>query len=173
MMGSVYGSSYREALPDAPAALPGSERMAARHAQAVVVAMGFLQVAVALLLREHLFPPRSRRVAGPVLALGTLVYAAGYVGLVLWPGQVWLIPCGAAVNLAGFALLAAALSGVTQSLGYLVAATGPFTVGALYDATGGWTWPLALLVVLVLPLFAVAAYVARPMYVEDQLRPRA
>ena len=35
----------------------------------------------------------------------------------------------------------AALSGVTQSVGYLIAAAGPFSFGALHDATGGWTWP--------------------------------
>ena len=33
----------------------------------------------------------------------------------------------------------AALSGFTQSLGYLMAVVGPFAVGALHDATGGWT----------------------------------
>ena len=64
----------------------------------------------------------------------------------------------------------AALSGFTQSLGYLIAAVGPFVVGAIYDATGRWTAPLWLLTVLVLPLLAVGAYVGRPAYLEDQLR---
>ena len=64
----------------------------------------------------------------------------------------------------------AALSSVTQSLGYLIAAAGPFSFGALHDATGGWTWPLVVLTLLVLPLFALAAYVARPAAIEDQLR---
>ena len=63
-----------------------------------------------------------------------------------------------------------ALSSVTQSVGYLIAAVGPFTIGALHDVTGGWTWPLAVLLATVLPLFVVAAYVARPAVVEDQLR---
>jgi hypothetical protein len=88
-----------------PAALLGSVRMAARHAQAVVLAMGFLQIAVALLLRENTLPRRLRSVASLVLVLGTLVYAAGYVGVVLRPGDAWLIASGAAVNLFGFALL--------------------------------------------------------------------
>jgi len=64
----------------------------------------------------------------------------------------------------------AALSGFTQSLGYLMAALGPFLVGTIYDSTGGWTTPLWLLVALVLPLMAVGAYVGRPAYLEDQLR---
>jgi len=64
----------------------------------------------------------------------------------------------------------AALSGFTQSLGYLLAALGPFVVGTIYDATGHWTAPLWLLLALVLPLMAVGAYVGRPAYLEDQLR---
>ena len=64
----------------------------------------------------------------------------------------------------------AALSGFTQSLGYLMAALGPFLIGTIYDATGHWTAPLWLLLVLVLPLLAVGAYAGRPAYLEDQLR---
>ena len=63
----------------------------------------------------------------------------------------------------------AALSGLTQSLGYLIAVVGPFAVGAIYDATGGWTWPLVLLTSLTLPQIAVGMYVGRPAYIEDQL----
>jgi CP family cyanate transporter-like MFS transporter len=63
----------------------------------------------------------------------------------------------------------AALSGFTQSLGYLLAALGPFVIGLVYDATGGWTEPLWLLLALVLPLMAVGAYVGRPAFLEDQL----
>jgi CP family cyanate transporter-like MFS transporter len=64
----------------------------------------------------------------------------------------------------------AALSGFTQSLGYLMAALGPFVVGTVYDGTGGWTAPLLLLLALVAPLMAAGAYVGRPAYLEDQLR---
>jgi CP family cyanate transporter-like MFS transporter len=63
----------------------------------------------------------------------------------------------------------AALSGFTQSLGYLLAAAGPFAIGTVYDATGHWTVPLWLLTALVLPLLAVGAYTGRPAYLEDQL----
>jgi MFS transporter, CP family, cyanate transporter len=47
---------------------------------------------------------------------------------------------------------AAALSGMAQSVGYLVAAAGPIAVGALHDATGSWTSALTVLVVLELIL---------------------
>jgi CP family cyanate transporter-like MFS transporter len=40
---------------------------------------------------------------------------------------------------------AADLSGMSQSLGYLLAAIGPFGVGLLRDLTGEWTLPLSLL----------------------------
>jgi hypothetical protein len=91
-----------------PGALLGSARMTARHAQAVVLGMGFLQLAVARLLGEAALSERLRRVTGAILALGTLVYVAGYVELTQRPGYAWLIPVGAAVNLFGFALLGAA-----------------------------------------------------------------
>jgi CP family cyanate transporter-like MFS transporter len=64
----------------------------------------------------------------------------------------------------------AALSGFTQSLGYLMAALGPFLMSTLYDATGGWTAAIWLLLALVAPLMAVGIYAGRPAYLEDQLR---
>jgi CP family cyanate transporter-like MFS transporter len=63
----------------------------------------------------------------------------------------------------------AALSGFTQSVGYLMAAVGPFLIGAIYDATGHWTAPLWVLILLVLPLLAIGAYCGRPAYLENQL----
>jgi CP family cyanate transporter-like MFS transporter len=110
-------------------------------------------------------------------------YLVGYSGLLVAPHSlaiVWALLVGVATTTFPLILTlvglrartpsgTAALSSVTQSVGYLIAAAGPFTVGALYDATGGWTWPLVLLLVTVLPLFAVGAYVARPVFVEDQL----
>ncbi len=56
--------------------------------------------------------------------------------------------------------------------GYLLATLGPFTVGVLYDATGGWTAPLLLMTALVAPMVLLAGYVGRPLHVEDQLRQR-
>jgi MFS transporter, CP family, cyanate transporter len=44
---------------------------------------------------------------------------------------------------------AAALSGMGQSLGYLLAAIGPLVFGVLHDATGGWGTPLVILAGLI------------------------
>jgi CP family cyanate transporter-like MFS transporter len=130
-------------------------------------------------------PPRLARSADPRTLLFAIMgcYVVGYLGLMVAPASlaiVWALLVGVGTTTFPLILVlvglrartpegTAALSGVTQSFGYLVAAAGPFTIGALYDATDGWTWPLALLLVTVVPLFVVAAYVARPIYVEDQL----
>ena len=62
------------------------------------------------------------------------------------------------------------MSAFTQSTGYLIAAAGPFAVGIVHDASGGWTVPLVMLLALSLPLFPIAAYVSKVRFVEDQLR---
>jgi CP family cyanate transporter-like MFS transporter len=111
-------------------------------------------------------------------------YPIGYGGLLLAPytlAWVWAIFVG--IGLCTFPLIlvliglrsrtpagTAALSGSTQSLGYLLAAGGPFVVGTLYDATGGWTAPLLLMMTLAVPQLAVGLYACRPRQVEDQLR---
>lgn len=48
----------------------------------------------------------------------------------------------------GSAAGAAQLGGMTQAVGYLIAAAGPVGAGALHQLTGSWTVPLALLLVL-------------------------
>ncbi|UPS91054.1 MFS transporter [Bizionia sp. M204] len=43
---------------------------------------------------------------------------------------------------------AAELSGIVQSIGYFIAATGPFIVGVIYDITDMWSYALLLLVLI-------------------------
>jgi CP family cyanate transporter-like MFS transporter len=43
----------------------------------------------------------------------------------------------------------ASLSGFAQSLGYLVASTGPLLLGFLHTATGGWDIPVDVLLAVV------------------------
>ncbi len=110
-------------------------------------------------------------------------YPIGYVGLLVAPHSLailWAVVVG--IGACTFPLIltmiglrsrtpsgTAALSGFTQSAGYLLAAAGPFAVGALYDATGGWTVPLWFLLLACVPQFLVGLYAARPVFVEDQL----
>jgi CP family cyanate transporter-like MFS transporter len=119
-----------------------------------------------------------------VVAL-VVCYPVGYVGMILAPVRgawVWavVIGTGAAVFPVVLTLIGlrartsegtAALSGFTQSVGYLIAAVGPFGMGLLYGLTGGWTVPLVALIILVVPQLAAGLMVARPSYIEDQLGP--
>lgn len=96
-------------------------------------------------------------------ALGaSLVVAAGFALLALSPSA-YLAAC-TLLGLGGGTTLvlaltfqsqradsagdAAALAGMAQSIGYLVAATGPFLLGILHHGDQGWTLPLSLLVAL-------------------------
>ena len=110
-------------------------------------------------------------------------YPIGYIGLMVSPHDLailWALLVGVGAVTFPIVLVliglrsrtpqgTAALSGFTQSMGYLLAAVGPFGVGVLHDASGGWTWPLALLAALSVPQILIGMYVARPVYVEDQL----
>lgn len=60
---------------------------------------------------------------------------------------------------------AAMLSGMSQSVGYLLAASGPLLFGALKALTGGWAASMGLLMVL-LGVQAVAGFlIGRPRMV--------
>ena len=121
------------------------------------------------------------------LILGLVAcYPVGYAGLVIAPvagAWVWAVLVGIAASVFPLALTliglrsrtsqgTAALSGFTQSVGYLISAVGPLGMGILYEVTGGWTVPLSALTVLALVQLGAGLAVARPSYVEDQIRPR-
>jgi MFS transporter, CP family, cyanate transporter len=107
------------------------------------------------------------RTQRPLILAVTLAYAVGLGGLLLSPADgtpIWVAAFGLAQG-GGFALaltlivlrsptplVAARLGGVAQCLGYLLAALGPLALGALHDATGGWTWPVALLLTVLVPM---------------------
>ena len=60
---------------------------------------------------------------------------------------------------------AAALSGMAQSVGYLLAAVGPFLFGLLRDTTHAWTVPLALLFAVAVCLLLTGIGAARDAHV--------
>jgi CP family cyanate transporter-like MFS transporter len=59
---------------------------------------------------------------------------------------------------------AAALSGMGQSMGYLLAATGPVLLGFLFDQTGSWMLPLLFSVVCILLMGFFGLKTARDRY---------
>ncbi len=50
------------------------------------------------------------------------------------------------------ALKASQLSGMSQSAGYLLAAIGPATMGAIYDVTNSWSMPIIILITAIIVL---------------------
>jgi CP family cyanate transporter-like MFS transporter len=63
---------------------------------------------------------------------------------------------------------AAALSGMGQSFGYLLAAFGPLLFGVLHDSTGSWTTPLVILVGLITVQSIVSLGAGRNRYVGEE-----
>jgi CP family cyanate transporter-like MFS transporter len=66
---------------------------------------------------------------------------------------------------------AAALSTVTQSVGYLIAACGPLTVGLVHSLTGGWTVPVLVLVVLSVLMGGAGLVAGRPGVISGDPAP--
>jgi CP family cyanate transporter-like MFS transporter len=111
-----------------------------------------------------------------VLVASVALSGAGTLGLLVSPGAataLWVVLIGLgqgacfSLALTFFALRApdpehaAALSGMAQSVGYLLAASGPFLFGVLRDATNAWTAPLALLLAIVSCLMVTGLGAAR------------
>jgi CP family cyanate transporter-like MFS transporter len=65
---------------------------------------------------------------------------------------------------------AAALSGMVQGVGYLLAALGPFVVGVVHDISHGWTWPLILVLIVVGGELVAGLGVGRPAMVGQRSR---
>ncbi len=100
------------------------------------------------------------------MAVSVALCGLAYVGLAVAPREgavLWMLALGAgqgaALSLALGAIVwrshdpvhAARLSTMAQGFGYLVAGAGPALVGVLHGWTGGWTVPLAVLLVLLVP----------------------
>ena len=62
----------------------------------------------------------------------------------------------------------AALSGMSQSVGYVIAACGPVAFGWLHTLTGGWTASLALLLAVLVVLSTVGVFAGRERFVLDR-----
>lgn len=128
---------------------------------------------------------RSPHLRAWIVSLGVSM-VAGYLGLLLAPSDLpWLwalllgvgsfsFPTALALIIARSrdARVTAQLSAFTQPVGYLLAAAGPFAVGALHEATGGWTVPLIMLAASGVVLMAAGAVAAAPRFVDDELTGR-
>ena len=115
--------------------------------------------------------PDQRLLAVGATALG----AVAVVGELVAPdlSLLWIVLAGAgggstivlALSLFGLRTgdhrSAGALSGMAQSVGYVLAAVGPVLLGALHDATGSWTAPLVVLLGVLAAQAAAGALAGR------------
>ncbi|WP_030947840.1 CynX/NimT family MFS transporter [Streptomyces sp. NRRL S-646] len=119
---------------------------------------------------------------GPiVIALGACGLA-GYAGLYLAPAAgawAWALLLGVANCAFPLALTmvgmrartgagVAQLSAFAQSTGYLISVPGPLLVGVLYQHSGGWGLPIALMAALMVPQMVVGVLAGRNRTVEDE-----
>ncbi|MFH8370697.1 CynX/NimT family MFS transporter [Streptomyces sp. NPDC018031] len=129
------------------------------------------------------------RIAARLRHQGVLVVALGTFGLTGYAG-LWLAPaagawvwalllgvsnCAFPLALTMIGMRARTSSGVVrlsafaQCTGYLLSIPGPLLVGALYQHSGGWDLPIALMAALMLPQIAAGVLAGRDRTLEDEL----
>lgn len=67
------------------------------------------------------------------------------------------------------AVEASEMSGMAQSFGYLLAATGPFLFGALHDLTASWTVPLIMLLVVSVIILIVGVEAGKKKVINESV----
>ncbi|MEN0128557.1 MAG: MFS transporter [Brevundimonas sp.] len=112
----------------------------------------------------------------PLVVAFVSCWAIGYVGLWASPAQgtaAWMVLLG--IGPSSFPVLlaliglrstspatAVALSGMVQGTGYVIAGLGPIGIGLLYEATGAWHVPIAVLLGCLVVLLVAAWFACRP-----------
>lgn len=141
--------------------------------------MQFSQIPMALFTPIIAGKMTSQR---PLVLVFTSFYLIGFIGLAMeWTSLavLWMILLGLAGG-ASFALAmmfftlrtrtayeAADLSGFAQSVGYLLAASGPILFGYLHDLLGGWDIAGWLFIIVVLLLFVSSMRASKNEYVNE------
>ncbi|MCX4678189.1 CynX/NimT family MFS transporter [Streptomyces sp. NBC_01433] len=128
------------------------------------------------------------RVAGRMRHQGPIVVVLGFCGLIGYTG-LYLAPAAGAwawALLLGIANCAfplaltmigmrsrtgagvVRLSAFAQSTGYLISIPGPLLVGVLYQHSGGWGLPIALMAGLMIPQMVAGVLAGRDRTIEDE-----
>ncbi|MFE2280475.1 CynX/NimT family MFS transporter [Streptomyces sp. NPDC059454] len=119
---------------------------------------------------------------GPIVLVLGVSGLVGYAGLYFAPAAgawVWAVLLGIANCAFPLALTmvgmrartgagVAQLSAFAQSTGYLISIPGPLLVGVLYQHSGGWGLPIALMAGLMIPQTIVGVLAGRDRTVEDE-----
>lgn len=144
---------------------------------AVIMAMG---VPLAFVLPRTAARLRNQGVLALVLGVCGII---GYAGLWLAPvggAWVWAVLLGVAncafplaLTMIGMRAKTSAgvvrLSAFAQSTGYLLSIPGPLLVGTLYQHSGGWGPPLALMAGLMVPQIVAGLLAGRDRTLEDEI----
>ncbi|WP_256639719.1 CynX/NimT family MFS transporter [Streptomyces murinus] len=123
---------------------------------------------------------------GPIVLVLGVCGLAGYAGLYLAPAAgawAWALLLGIANCAFPLALTmvgmrarsgpgVAQLSAFAQSTGYLISIPGPLLVGVLYQHSGGWGLPIALMAGLMVPQMVVGVLAGRDRTVEAEAAAR-
>lgn len=128
--------------------------------QLVSVAAGMILLAVSArpgMMRPSLFIASGATIAG-VVAMIALPTSLAVVPAVLFGLGLGIFPLILVIISRSGRSTAetTALSTIAQSVGYLLAALGPFGVGLLHSATGSWTVPLLMLLLAAVALLVVS-----------------
>ncbi|MGR8011339.1 CynX/NimT family MFS transporter [Streptomyces hypolithicus] len=124
------------------------------------------------------------RTQGPIVVALGLCGLTGYAGLYLAPASgawAWALLLGVsncafplALTMIGMRARSGAgvvrLSAFAQSVGYLISIPGPLLIGVLYQHSGSWGLPIALMAGLMVPQIVVGALAGRNRTIEDELR---
>lgn len=119
---------------------------------------------------------------GAIAAALGLFGFAGYLGLYLAPAAgawAWALLLGISncafplvITLIGLRAKSPAgvvkLSAFAQSIGYLISIPGPLLIGTLYQHSGGWDLPLALMAGLLVPQIVLGVLAGRDRTIEDE-----
>ncbi|MFG3005576.1 CynX/NimT family MFS transporter [Streptomyces calvus] len=119
---------------------------------------------------------------GPIVLVLGVSGLVGYAGLYFAPAAgawAWALLLGVAncafplaLTMVGMRARSGAgvaqLSAFAQSTGYLISIPGPLLVGVLYQHSGGWGLPIALMAGLMIPQTVVGVLAGRDRTVEDE-----
>lgn len=120
-----------------------------------------------------------------LVVVGSMCVITGLLGLLLFGGSsvtfLWIIILGIGGGITfSIAMMffssrtanadeAANLSGMAQSIGYLLAAFGPMFFGYMHDITSTWTMPLILLIVFAILCLFSGIGASRDVYLNSQV----
>ncbi len=154
--------------------------VSAARAGLLVAVLAGLSIPISVVIPSLAGRMASQR---PLVVGLTACYVVAYAGMLVAPrggAWAWVVLTGIGSGAFPLALTmiglrtrtagaTAALSAFAQSVGYVLAGTGPVLFGVLHGATGGWGWSFVLLFGALLVMAVAGWQAGAPRYVEDDV----